>query len=1715
MPEHFIISEDKCAPEQRQLFEGINKALDKLGVSADEFDRRFRVNLMNSCIFASQSAEVATFQGLPDSLQKQMPKRVRQDINQKYDDIDKVITQMGVMDIAFSQVPKTEEQARDLLKTAAYLKPVFTSGLADGLNQELGRFQDIDPNQLDNNEITVFKQFNDRVPDNLKSEPLSYTNLLQTCADGKPIINNKGSYRHWDHGGVRYETQAFCNIIRPALLITMVQFAEKKLAPKELEKNVGEACKDIEFNLIRLAGGNPADAIPIKPLDHVKPLTPKHFIISDSCAPEQRKLFEDINKALDKLSVSADEFDRAFRLKLMQACSLTARSAITGTLKKLPLPFQNELIGAFPDVEMQPKYHDTLEEILTPEGMMAIKFKQDPTTKDEALKLLLSASVLKKAFISDMAHGLNQELGRFQDIDPAKLSPEDKIIFKSFNDEARDDIKAKPSTANFLQTFADGNPISNTEGRHNTWEHTESGTKYKAAAFGYIVKIAALKALEQFAVRKWKNNKLPNKIIEIGEPIEHSLQKLAGGEFSATLDKVPLKHIEPLSADYVTSEKLPAPEQRFFKALDKVQKLTGNSAAGFDYNIRSRLSLILLNSSRRALSKLGAKVNEDHGTDLKVGAVIESTIPGSTLSKTLDKIVVTSAGLANKEEIISSLSSPNADINNIGVRLVQEYSAHFNGLMEQRIEPNSPYYDAEIAQLKNDIEKLFGGSISYTSFDPDKSILGAFRSGKKMLHELSDKPSVHEWKNYTIILPSEQTYLITAIEECARFTAHTEGKKGRELAQLEEALGELKEAYKDTVLTPEARAAKAQEKEKAAQAAIEERKRQKQEEEQQKQEQARLGAIAREEKERQKEAARIAQEAAEKLRQEQAALAIIPFAFGGGFAQSVLDRGSKEELPAKPNDRAIALRLKDLVAREIKPIKNALNKNFSPHAELGHALFIADNCQIMHIADYIATGTRFNANKSGQEDAKAKLQAIFNLNLDDTPIHQVNREGHEQLINALCNSPIVLVAAVGTSEQVQEMHAIEKQLFPEKKNGQTEAQRQTLIERRASIALDTLKQSGIEISDELAHKIAPSYRARETISHDTSVTVTEAVIPAAASAAAITVPILTAETPKEIPVTVTVIHNQTTVTTTSNNASKTLVNDADKAYPKTPAETEKTLREKAFEATRDELLARSWMHAQQAYDSGHTYFKSEIGLKDNGYPITLSFSNEAGGSPLTYSLSNYNHEYASRGIELGLDDAIDLKIAVQSRILNQEGIEPLRTGRKRGHVSVGMDDAMPFFSFDPLKRKTKVSPIGDGVYTLEINAPDRKHSKIIHASIPLGLNDDDGNILEARERERVVMDFIESHGKDEKWVTKKDVIDILKQHVQQEGKSWISRESIPLQGFAEPQIIHIVGGNKPQKITLAPITLTMDAGGPNPSWGAKIEFKTNDDTDDKNQGKHLRSKTLDTRTSSLQLATARILESLQGITTKEGVHTPGLIEMLKQHCAKNPNDRWYKDVNGVDLIGEKPLQHFFDDMRQYDNQVGVMAVERGERDNKYIYILHPMLGTIPDLGGTAKPMPEVLKLRDNENGKKFPIEVVIAVPKSMKDKVSDFVEKVQSSMGDAATERYSSYALAAAEGEEDKRKTPSEWRASTIKNLLEKAVETNLTSILGTEARIVASIKEESNIGAGNGSGGSLHYQVRDHAERSPSRKLEDVLAIGVEPFADRFRRSANTNIIR
>jgi len=205
------------------------------------------------------------------------------------------------------------------------------------------------------------------------------------------------------------------------------------------------------------------------------------------------------------------------------------------------------------------------------------------------------------------------------------------------------------------------------------------------------------------------------------------------------------------------------------------------------------------------------------------------------------------------------------------------------------------------------------------------------------------------------------------------------------------------------------------------------------------------------------------------------AIALTPFSFSG-YAQSVLDRGnSNAPLPIRPNERAARLRLQDVARREVIPVKEALNKNFEPHNALGEALFLEDNYQVMRIAENINTGARPQwSNEQGRAHAAEQIERIFSLELDESPVHQANQDRQQQLIDALSNAPILLIAAVGSLNQVRKAQDLQQQLFPERKSKLDEAGRADLIQQRSLLAVEALEQAGIEVPPVIIEKIVPA-----------------------------------------------------------------------------------------------------------------------------------------------------------------------------------------------------------------------------------------------------------------------------------------------------------------------------------------------------------------------------------------------------------------------------------------------------------------------------------------------------------------------------------------------------------------------------------------------------------------------------------------------------------------
>lgn len=236
-----------------------------------------------------------------------------------------------------------------------------------------------------------------------------------------------------------------------------------------------------------------------------------------------------------------------------------------------------------------------------------------------------------------------------------------------------------------------------------------------------------------------------------------------------------------------------------------------------------------------------------------------------------------------------------------------------------------------------------------------------------------------------------------------------------------------------------------------------------------------------EEKARKAEEERKAREEALQQKKLAEQLALTAFLLTGP-AQSILSRGDAAVvLPAKPEDAASIRRLQDIVSREIIPLKNGINKNFAPHNALGTALFADGNFQAMRTLDHMATAAKLpNRDEAVKAKTAAQIKNILTFALDDSPLHQANKDHQQRLVDALSNAPVTIVAALGSPQAVTEMQKIQQELFPVRRKDQLDAHATaTRISRRAALAVEALQAYGITAPDALAQAAIPPAQPRK------------------------------------------------------------------------------------------------------------------------------------------------------------------------------------------------------------------------------------------------------------------------------------------------------------------------------------------------------------------------------------------------------------------------------------------------------------------------------------------------------------------------------------------------------------------------------------------------------------------------------------------------------------
>lgn len=719
------------------------------------------------------------------------------------------------------------------------------------------------------------------------------------------------------------------------------------------------------------------------------------------------------------------------------------------------------------------------------------------------------------------------------------------------------------------------------------------------------------------------------------------------------------------------------------------------------------------------------------------------------------------------------------------------------------------------------------------------------------------------------------------------------------------------------------------------------------------------------------------------------------------------------------------------VTEEIVPLAKLLDCRRPAFKKLGDALFALQIAQIIdaHLKNQTGVVKAFlNSGKNPQhaaalQNAKKTVEALFMRAPDQIPAEE--KETTEQAKQQLLKSPMLLGLYLGNQKLISDSAAWE-----------------TADERALYIREELLYDHWPKLAAlTLPPRPAPPPKIVAPPPPPIPIKPIEVVTPAVVAAAPVIAVAATPPPPEPV------------------------------APPKpivTPEMLAKQKHQEAFSAARQALLDDAEMFLLQAFDGGYTQFLCELDLKKEGFPITLTFIN-AEGKKKEFTITQYATEFTRHDVPLTLEDAVDLKISVQSKILNEEGIEPFYGEAKQGRIGVEKDQYLSPNAGNKDKRKVSINASG-GVLSWRIDAPYRRHD-IVSVSIPLGIPDEpqyklapeelswvEGKgarperISETAERIKVIMDFIETNGTEKRWVTKRDVQEKLERYVAQNGKEWVFRDDpIPLPGFEEPKILHTVtspDGRPLQKITLTPVTLQMDPGGDNPSWHMHFDLHANDDPNDNGYGKQLRSRAMNLHTSNKELALARAKESMLGTPL-----STGFLPMIQSYAAAHPHDPWTKmpsakNKEGIAMVGSKKIQNFLDDMLRYEEDIDAHLIKHPTKDGVVTFTLQARRATRPDQGGTAKADPRVICVKDREKNRR-PVEITLSIPENLTDRIDGFVKEVSDSIGWYAGNEYSAIALSDSPSQQDERKTPKQYRKTTIPNLLKRAVESHFEKHFG------------------------------------------------------------------
>lgn len=766
------------------------------------------------------------------------------------------------------------------------------------------------------------------------------------------------------------------------------------------------------------------------------------------------------------------------------------------------------------------------------------------------------------------------------------------------------------------------------------------------------------------------------------------------------------------------------------------------------------------------------------------------------------------------EKLQESLKMPQTKFTeDVALTMVRDGAS--NGLEHflDSLVPGLPGHDTEL--LMSLQHHLLRDRAKIGRYNAKEPLLMHFASGQKHLYELSQEHVPVPWMNYLVALPSQTEMLLsTMLETFSDYRQNSQKKIGSN-SEFKAAVDEFKAAFAEACISPRQREAEAAEQQRIAK------------EREQQEALRRLAALQKE---------------------EEAALGFSSYSLSPALL-SIQTRANRPQSPVVELQPAW---------KELLQVTNKMNCNFGPHKDLGDMLFREGEgatrnklCPVMDVLNNIATGESYQPMLSGlweehRSRTRQKMLDFIARPVDEltpdyvTPglrerVIDANRQTHETLLSTLLDSPYLLIAAIGSPQEIVDARALQQMLYPKKKQDIPDDQTAAYLREELRALAGTMLSHAFDEAG-----ITPPPSIQEAIQKMQRV-VAEPTLP-----------------PPPAPV--------------------------------TPPEAKKEPPREITPLNWDELVQRTDKFIRSGLSDAppFTMFRANLSMQP-GHAITLHMSRWVGNDMKRV-------ETRSDTLLLGepnLERALEIKKRLQSHVFNahDEVVEHRRL--HEGHYVVDDGSFLPMSPPAP----DRVNPAPDGkaghimkrggVYALRLqfphNDPQTGTPTYTEMEMSLGVRQA-GDINEADRRRVEVVDYLEKNLSHGRHVTMQDVRSWLQARtINHQGvDAWQQAESIDLR--QHPEIarrieIDFPPNADPQHKTVLTVQSPRLQGSPIPFWTIPLSLSIN--------GREFASPSVNTHVADTEMAIARIDEVTSHIKTE-----------LERYGATHPGANWRFQPSG-------------------------------------------------------------------------------------------------------------------------------------------------------------------------------------------------------------------------